>query len=256
MVKGLLVSASLVLFPLVSWAVEVTGDLASCFKYMGRQEAYGIMADRYDNNCGKAVSIGVCLRDFQTDLYSRPKPIGCTTDYKSPGQSFFITGGAISISACSGKPILDETTGSATCSPPKTAPRPPSVPAASSGSSGNAGGTAMPDDEPKFRERPSKGEPVNKCLKVIDKRGAGFEKALQNSCSFPIQFTYCVEDPKSLFRCRVNPPKGEGAGSVGPGKFSAIPDWYQGGRIHWIACKGKLGEVLPMMNSNGKTGCF
>lgn len=254
--KGLLVSASLVLFPLVSWAVEVTGDLASCFKYMGRQEAYGIMADRYDNNCGKAVSIGVCLRDFQTDLYSRPKPIGCTTDYKSPGQSFFITGGAISISACSGKPILDETTGSATCSPPKTAPRPPSVPAASSGSSGNAGGTAMPDDEPKFRERPSKGEPVNKCLKVIDKRGAGFEKALQNSCSFPIQFTYCVEDPKSLFRCRVNPPKGEGAGSVGPGKFSAIPDWYQGGRIHWIACKGKLGEVLPMMNSNGKTGCF
>jgi hypothetical protein len=97
---------------------------------------------------------------------------------------------------------------------------------------------------------------VNKCLKVIDKRGAGFEKALLNSCSFQVQFTFCVEDPKSLFRCRGNPPKGEGADFVGPGKSRAIPDWYNGGRIHWIACKGKLGEVLPMMNNNGKTGCF
>lgn len=243
--------------PACVYAMQPSGDMAECFVYTGRGPMYGIMGEKYQNNCGKPVNVGICMRNQGSGPYATSaKAVGCVSQSVRAGEPFAVTGGIISVVACSGTPNLDERMGSASC---------PESQRSRSGDASRATSQApvqteeerqLENDLKRLTERPSKGDPVNGCLKLIDKRGAGFEKAFQNTCSYPVQYTYCVEDPKSLFRCRGNPPKGEGADSVGPGGWRAIPDWYNGGRIHWLACKGKLGEVLPMLNTNGKSGCF
>lgn len=245
-------------------AMQPTGDLAGCFKYVGRgMSEFRMEGEIYRNNCGKIVKVGVCMRNVMGATLGSVKAIGCVDKYVTPGE-FAVTGGIISIVACDMDPILDEHTGTASCPEPKPKPASRDSLARSRASEQVAAQAAaqaeeerqLENDLQQLTERLSKGDPVNGCLKLIDKRGPGFEKAFQNTCSHPVQFSYCVEDAKSLFRCKVSPPRGEGMGSVGPRGWSAIPDWYNGGRIHWLACKGKLGEVLPMLNTNGKSGCF
>lgn len=228
-------------------------DMSGCMRVTKTYNVGGPSYKEWTNSCGKTVYFGACVPG-----------VGCDSGLIGTGSTANINATATALTFCSGPVQIDDRSGSASCAAPKAAPmqRPSQSNVSGQGNAGIAVSPKESDDSQlendleRITERPSKGDPVNGCLKLIDKRGAGFKKAFQNTCSYHVQYTYCVEDPKSLFRCRGNPPKGEGMEFVGPGAWRAIPDWYNGGRIHWLACKGKLGEVLPMLNSNGKSGCF
>lgn len=194
------------------------------------------------NTCSQTVWVGMCTPDA-----------GCSSTTISGNGTLILNDGATSMAFCSKDPEVSGQT--VRCGGAQTGPG--SAPSASSGGVSSRPSASIVDDEPQFGDRQKKQEVASQCLKVVPARGPGYTRGFKNSCSHPVQYTFCVVDEKSLFNCKVRPPRGEGAGSVGPGKTAAIPDWHAGSEIFYVGCKGGLGETLPLMNQNGgKTGCY
>jgi hypothetical protein len=78
---------------------------------------------------------------------------------------------------------------------------------------------------------------------------------MRNRCSEPIQVSYCyARQKKGTYGVCGNPPQGQLLKGLAPGKDEWMPEFY-GGRVEFIACRGRLGEVSPVFKPD-KRGCF
>lgn len=78
-----------------------------------------------------------------------------------------------------------------------------------------------------------------------------------NKCDFTVQLAYCFTTPGTVWTCRSHGGRSGGGGDgIGPGLWKSLPDDPRGYDVKFVACRGKLGEVLALLEANGKTGCF
>lgn len=100
-----------------------------------------------------------------------------------------------------------------------------------------------------------KSAPVSDCLQL--KRDKNNVFVGTNICNFTVQYSYCVESTdRSLFACKNPNGSDEGAGWVRAGGTTTFVGSSKGTGVRWIACKGRIGEVLPFINHKGKQGCY
>jgi hypothetical protein len=105
------------------------------------------------------------------------------------------------------------------------------------------------------RAQATRAQPVNDCLTLQRDRYNNLH--IVNLCSYPVQYSYCYSGSNSRsFEC-ATPPAGRGKSEVETGGTQMLPDSTTARGVQWLACRGSLGEVLPLFNSEGgKTGCY
>lgn len=102
---------------------------------------------------------------------------------------------------------------------------------------GSAGSTASPNKS---------GLVATQCLVLVP----GKAQTFRNSCSFPIQFTYCVTQTGYAASCKAPPRVGAMADSAAPGEERWLivdGDAHPNLSYRIFACRGRLGEVLPFL---------
>lgn len=119
-------------------------------------------------------------------------------------------------------------------------------------------GMAAPPAQTTRSNNEPKSPTVNECVSLS--RGKYNHIKLTNRCDFTISYSYCLRaTPDNIFACKdiVN-GEGEGTDELGAGLTTpwGLPESAKATGIQWIACRGSLGEVLPMYNRNGKHGCY
>jgi len=81
---------------------------------------------------------------------------------------------------------------------------------------------------------------------------------ITNHCPYPVQYTLCYRGAGgAAFDCK-NPPTGVDTQSLAAGETRPLPQYQRNLNtgLLIIACKGASGEVTPLLNHDGKTGCY
>lgn len=97
---------------------------------------------------------------------------------------------------------------------------------------------------------------VNDCLKF--NRDKDNRIAVTNVCNFTVQYSWCLKSPDrsiSVFACK-DPYQGEGSAGLRAGGTTSLQGSTKATGVRWIACRGTIGEVLPLLSQNGKNGCY
>ena len=87
-----------------------------------------------------------------------------------------------------------------------------------------------------------------------------YGERVTNSCGYPVAFTFCIDGANSALSCKASGEDiGSGTDTIGAGKTQDTG--YVGSeghsiQTHWHACRGKLGDVLPMMRSRSLGACM
>lgn len=119
-------------------------------------------------------------------------------------------------------------------------------------------GMAAPPAQTTRSNNEPKSPTVNECVSLS--RGKYNHIKLTNRCDFTISYSYCLRaTPDNIFACKdIENGEGEGTDELGAGLTTpwGLPESAKATGIQWIACRGSLGEVLPMYNRNGKHGCY
>jgi hypothetical protein len=88
---------------------------------------------------------------------------------------------------------------------------------------------------------------ADECIKV---GRDGKEMQLRNACSFDVEVAYCLKGVSNLFSC----PKGGGASTLRAGSAHHLPLSEQATGLNVVACRGRAGEVLPILQRDGQAG--
>jgi hypothetical protein len=108
----------------------------------------------------------------------------------------------------------------------------------------------MPAQPTSAAYEPDTSDPgASSCLSVASD---GTHWGFRNSCSYSVQFAYCLKgDTELLASCK----DGAIAGSAAPGSFSAlVADASMKEKnidhgFRWVACGGGAGEVIPKLDA-------
>ena len=100
---------------------------------------------------------------------------------------------------------------------------------------------------------------VDACIRFADKgTSAVGDATITNTCKFAVEVAYCYKGGRGDTYDCPSPPRTKRLDSLGPGETHSLPDYKRGSNngVAWVACKGLIGTVTPLLNSSGgKTGC-
>lgn len=133
---------------------------------------------------------------------------------------------------------------------PSVAPSIASGPALAPAAAVPSAASAMPAQPTSAAYEPDTSDPgASSCLSVASD---GTHWGFRNSCSYSVQFAYCLKgDTELLASCK----DGAIAGSAAPGSFSAlVADASMKEKnidhgFRWVACGGGAGEVIPKLDA-------
>jgi len=151
---------------------------------------------------------------------------------------------------------MDGTSGAraATPTPPAVTARPtpppqPVPPVATATPAGNAAAPAVRGDDRR----------VDSCIRFAEKSVSQFGDAtITNTCKFAVEVAYCYKGGRGgAFDCPT-PPRMKRVDSLDAGSTRNLLEYKRGSNsgVALVACKGSMGTVTPLLNSDGgKTGC-
>ncbi len=100
---------------------------------------------------------------------------------------------------------------------------------------------------------------VDGCIRFAEGGvSASGDATITNTCKFAVEVAYCYKaGGGGAYDC-PSPPRTRRLDSLSPGATHNLPEYKRGSNngAVWVACKGLIGTVTPLLNSSGgKTGC-